>query len=81
MNVDKELKNLLPSDMFDGAKVRIELVCGFEKFNDRPYHCYETWCQGWRITGLYGKAEGVTVEREMFEDAVSVFLQRVREKA
>ena len=28
----------------------IELVGGFELFNNRPYHCYETWCKGFRIT-------------------------------
>ena len=28
----------------------IEVIGGFEAFNTRPYHNYETWGQGYRIT-------------------------------
>ena len=30
--------------------IQIEYISGFELFNYTPYHCYETWCQGWRVT-------------------------------
>lgn len=37
--------------MHDNGKVflSIEFYGGFEYFNTRPYHNYETWGHGWRI--------------------------------
>lgn len=50
----------------------IAFVSGFEKFNTRPFHNYETWAQGWRVSGL-----GVTLEREDLDDAVSEWAKYV----
>lgn len=79
---DKPLSKLNPLDilirqtarcgMTDGTVMRIEFVSGFEKFNTRPYHNYETWGQGYRVTGL-----GVSVEREDLDDAVQVWARNV----
>ena len=29
------------------TQVTINKICGFELFNDRPYHNYETWSDGY----------------------------------
>lgn len=70
--IDRELRLLKPVDMSEGTKLYIELINGFELFNTRPYHNYETFSDGWRITD--GK---ITVEEEDLLDAVKAF----REKA
>ena len=50
----------------------ITMVNGFELFNTRPYHNYETWSDGYRIT------DGITtVEREDLDDAVRAFVDEV----
>ncbi len=46
----------------------IEVIGGFELFNTRPYHNYETWGQGYRIT-----AQGITVESEYLDDAIALW--------
>jgi hypothetical protein len=61
--------------MTDGTVMRIEFVSGFEKFNDRPYHNYETWAQGWRVSGL-----GVTAEAEGLDDAVNMWAAMLTRK-
>jgi hypothetical protein len=59
----------------DGTLVNVEFISGFELFNTRPYHNYETWGDGYRITG-----RGVTVEREDLDEAVAVWSLAVWEK-
>lgn len=59
--------------MTDGTVMKIEFISGFEKFNTRPYHNYETWAQGYRVTGL-----GVCVEREDLDDAAQVWASNVK---
>ena len=61
--------------MTDGTVMTIEFISGFEKFNTRPYHNYETWAQGWRVHGL-----GVLVEREALEDAIGAWAVAVNDK-
>jgi hypothetical protein len=39
-----------PSKPNGYASVVIERVSGFELFNTEPYHNYENWGSGWRIT-------------------------------
>jgi hypothetical protein len=46
----------------------IEVIGGFELFNTYPYHNYETWGQGYRIT-----SQGVTVESEYLDDAIELW--------
>lgn len=47
------------------VNLTIEYISGFEIFNTRPYHNYEDWGQGYRVTG-----NGLVVEREDLDDAV-----------
>lgn len=68
--IDRALRQAVPVCGFCSGTVQltIEKVCGFEKFNTRPYHNYETWADGWRVT------DGtVTVEREDLDDAVNAW--------
>ena len=63
--------------MDDGVKITVELFTGFEIFNTRPYHNYETWSDGYRITGRHkcDHAVALRVEREDLDDAVKLFLE------
>ena len=45
--LDLKLRRLFSIGEFAGTKVTIELVNGFELFNTRRYHNYETWSDGY----------------------------------
>lgn len=49
----------------------IEVIGGFEAFNTYPYHNYENWGQGYRIT-----AQGISVASEYLDDAVHLWQKR-----
>ena len=49
----------------EGTLLTIAFISGFEKFNTRPFHNYETWGNGYRVEG-----RGVVVEREDLDDAI-----------
>ena len=61
--LDQRLKRLFPVGMREATDLTITLKCGFELFNTRAYHNYETWSNGWYATCL-GKpvAQGETLE-------------------
>lgn len=73
----------------------IEKICGFELFNTRPYHNYETWSDGWRITASpesgvmdfrYNRKgdKPLMVQAEDLDDAVREYVEAAalaREKA
>lgn len=48
---DRELREAFPVTDADGIQLRIEKIVGFELFNTREYHNYETWSDGYRIVG------------------------------
>lgn len=75
MNLEQLIRRTTRCGMTDGTVLTIEFISGFEKFNTRPYHNYETWAQGWRVSGL-----GVTLEREDLEHAVSEWAALVTKK-
>ena len=70
--LDKLIQQTARCGMTDGTVMVIEFISGFEKFNTRPYHNYETWGQGYRVHGL-----GVKVEREDLDDAVKEWARLV----
>lgn len=53
----------------------IEVIGGFELFNTRPYHNYETWSKGYRI-----RANGITVSAEDLDDALALWAKKAKEK-
>ena len=74
--LDRILRKTCPVGMNDGVHVTIELFSGFERFNTRPYHNYDTWSDGYRVTG-----KGVTIEAEDLDDAIKNWAAQVTENA
>lgn len=58
----------------EGTLLTVEFVSGFEKFNTRPYHNYETWGDGYRVEG-----RRVAVEKEDLDEAIAAWSQAVWE--
>lgn len=48
---DATLRRGTPVGMEEGVKQLIIRHCGFELYNTRPYHNYETWSDGYIIMG------------------------------
>jgi len=71
-DIDRRLRKLFPTCTWDDNElvVKIELRGGFEYFNTRPYHNYETWSAGYFITTgeRYGSIE---VNAEDLDEAVA----------
>lgn len=59
----------------EGLAVTIEYRTGFELFNTRPYHNYETWSGGYYIKGL-----GVITQAEDLDDAIKRWADLVKRK-
>jgi len=68
-SLDQALRRAKPQGMDSGVKVTIEFFGGFECFNTRPYHNYETWSDGYRVTD--GE---IKVEAEDLDDAIEKFI-------
>lgn len=78
--LDQQLRRTFPegdSDSAQGTRVIIELFSGFELFNTRPYHNYETFSSGYRVKLPDGT---LTVEREDLDDAVREFCLKIAER-
>jgi len=73
--IDQQLRKLFPVGMFDGVQVKIEKICGFELFNTRNYHNYETWSDGYQIT-----AGGIVVSAEDLDDAINKLEKELSKK-
>lgn len=67
---DQLLRQAYPPTMENRTQVTIEKVCGFELFNTRPYHNYETWSDGYRANDGYYK-----VEAEDLDDCVRLLCE------
>lgn len=70
--IDSRLRSLFPIGMRDGVdcEVTISLLCGFELFNTRAYHNYETWASGYRVEAL-----GVVASAEDLDDALTAWVK------
>jgi len=73
LDADRMLRSLFPAgpditNSHQTIMATIEVIGGFELFNTRPYHNYETWGQGYRIT-----AKGITVVAEDLDDAMNLW--------
>jgi len=67
---DKMLRQKFTFGMDSGTQLIIQKVCGFELFNTRPYHNYETWSDGYHVTD--GKFK---VQMEDLDDAINKLLK------
>ena len=75
MDIEQTIRRTARCGMTDGTVMTVEFISGFELFDTRPYHNYETWAQGWRVSGL-----GVFVERESLAEAVTQWAALVTTK-
>lgn len=71
-SLDRLIRDTCRCGMDQGTVMKIEFISGFELFNTRPYHNYETWSQGYRVSG-----RGVTVEAEDLDDALMEWADKV----
>jgi hypothetical protein len=80
MDADKRLRRLFPTQMWDNNEIicTIRLFGGFEFFNSRPYHNYETWSEGYEITtgDRYGN---IDVTAEDLDDAINELENKLKE--
>lgn len=67
--VDRLVRSSFATGMEEGTKIKIKFITGFELFNTRPYHNYETWSDGWVVEGL-----GVRTRAEDLDDAMREFI-------
>jgi hypothetical protein len=80
-DIDRRLQRLFPTIMWDNNETicTIRLFGGFELFNTRPYHNYETWSSGYEITTgeRYGN---IRVVAEDLDDAIGLLEEKLIEK-
>ena len=77
---DRRVRRMMKVGMSVGTILSIDFISGFELFNTRPYHNYETWSQGWRVT-RHPRNEGeptITVEREDLDDALDELENQIK---
>jgi len=73
-DADKYIRKLFPANPLTApgsektVLATIEIVGGFEAFNTRPYHNYEDWGQGYRVS-----SQGIAVEAEDLDDALALW--------
>lgn len=70
--IDRQIRTIHPTQMWNNNETicTIRFFGGFELFNTRPYHNYESWSEGWEITSGDGK---VRVVAEDLDDAVAKY--------
>lgn len=68
--LDQKLRRIKPITMADGTKLTIRMICGFEMFNTRPYHNYETWSDGYEV-----EDDEIRVKAEDLDDAIDLFVK------
>lgn len=73
--LDRMIRDTARCGMTDGTVMVIEFVSGFEMFNTRPYHNYESWGQGYHVYGL-----GCEARREDLDDAIADWSAQVKAK-
>lgn len=76
--VEQRLRRLFPTEMWDNNEtlINLRMFGGFEEFNTRPYHNYETWSCGWEITT--GKRYGeFKVFSEDLDDGIKIIEEKV----
>jgi len=75
--LDRLLRRTFPVGMDDnqqGVRCKIEMISGFELFNTRPYHNYETFSSGYRVSN---PDESIVVYKEDLDDAIKEFIKQI----
>ena len=75
-SLDKLIRQTLSLGMSpNNTYLQIEFVWGFELFNTRPYHNYETWSGGYRVTD---KHNDIRVQAEDLDDALQLWAETLK---
>jgi hypothetical protein len=79
-DIDQKLRRLFPTKMWDNNETicTIRMFGGFEFFNSRPYHNYETWSSGYEITTGDGYGN-IKVVAEDLDDALTELENKLKE--
>jgi len=76
--LDTLIRRTLRLGMEDnGSYLRIDFLYGFELFNTRAYHNYETWSGGYRVTD---ERNGIQVQSEDLDDALQLWAKTLEAK-
>lgn len=67
-SIDRALRDRQSVEMEKGTKTVILRIVGFELFNNRPYHNYETWSDGYNVIG---KIDGSALNADELVEAVT----------
>lgn len=62
-------------DMYDGPLLTITFFQGFEAFNTRPYHNYETWGDGYTVR----THDGIEAMAEDLDDALALLRKKIEQ--
>lgn len=78
-DLDRRLRRCFGLEMWSNGETlcTIRLFGGFEIFNTRPYHNYETWANGYEITTgeRYGN---ISVSSEDLDDAITLLEKAIQ---
>ena len=64
-------------DYQQGTRCIIEMISGFELFNTHPYHNYETFSSGYRVSLPDGSFK---IEREDLDDAIQALVDEIERR-
>lgn len=64
-DIDIMLRKAYPTGMRESLDITIEKRTGFELFNTRPYHNYETWSDGY-----WAYDEKFSIRKEDLDDCI-----------
>ena len=77
--LDQALRRAFPTRMTNGTEVNvvIKMQVGFELYNTRPYHNYETWSDGYVVEDGAGN---YLASREDLDDAIHAAIAAVEKR-
>jgi hypothetical protein len=70
--IDQAIRRELPTGMNNGVHLTIEFFSGFEIFNTRRYHNYETWSDGYRVKD----DQGYEAQGEDLDQAIAAWVKQ-----
>lgn len=80
MDADRRMRQLSPNKGMTGKdekQICVTLIRGYEKFNTRAHHNYETWSDGYLVEAFRGNAVIASAEAEDLDDALDLLEKRI----
>ena len=72
--LDQKIQKTIRTGMTDGELLTIKYVSGFEEFD-----CYETWCQGWVVSGKGTGDKEITARHSALDTAIDRWIKEYNE--